>query len=186
MKSNKIEIEYGDVFHSNKSAIVIPRSTTGTISNHFENGLKEIHHNHNLESLPYRSLGSLDIVQFNNASNKIEPALHILYATCVDNNTSTYDAIEEIARGIARFSSNNPNIRNIATPLIGTGEGRLNHYQVYKILFETFDKLANNSCRLYIFIKDEAIYYNLLNEIEKNETNKLSDTNNWRYNFYSR
>ena len=135
MESNKVSLELGDIFYSKKEAIVIPRSTTGTFSDTIKNGLQEFLNIGNLDDLPYRVLGSLDVTRYDaydKANDNFDRTVNVLYATCVDNNMSTYEAIKEIAAGIAKFSQNNPTVRNIATPLIGTGAGRLDHFEVYK------------------------------------------------------
>jgi hypothetical protein len=165
MKSNKITVKLDNIFSANVDAFVIPRSTIGTMSDNFTRGLRDELGVSSMSQLPYRTLGSLDIEQ-HISQLKIRNGkknFHVLYATCVDNNTSNYEAIKDIAKDIAKFSANNPTIRDIATPLLGTGAGGLDHAEVFQILYETFDEIANPSCHLFVYIQEELIYQRITN-----------------------
>jgi O-acetyl-ADP-ribose deacetylase (regulator of RNase III) len=94
------------------------------------------------EPLPFRELGSIDVQQINGPhANQLS---YIIFATCVDQNNSSYDAIEKIINEIVSFSKKHPRLRDIAIPLLGTGAGRLDYIEVYKIFFQVFEKEANN------------------------------------------
>lgn len=167
MPFEKISVKLGSIFNSFADAIVIPRSTTGTISDTIKNDVVQVLNVEIPEKLPYRALGTVDINQYTNRdrSNNLKPLFHLLFVTCVDNDTSTFDAIEKIAKEVAEFTIANPDVRDVAVPLIGTGSGRLDHLKVYHILTTNFIKYASEHAVLEIYITNERIY-NLVGQAE--------------------
>jgi len=167
MASNKIILKFDSLFNTFADAIVIPRSTVGTISSRIKKDIVNILQIDIPETLEYRPLGVVDITQYTNLNrqNNLKPVFNLLLATCVDNNTSTYESIAIIAREIAEFTKRNPEVRDVAVPLLGTGAGGLDHMRVYQSLATNFTKYASEAAVLEIFVADERIY----NLLKRNE-----------------
>ncbi len=173
MTSNKVNLIFDSVFSSFADAIVIPCSTAGTVTSVVK---REFESTFNIPfpKLDRKPLGTIKITNYNlptNRSNNLKPAFDIIYAVSVEENTSSYNAIQTIIEEIGEFTKRNPNVRDIATTLLGTGAGGLNHIQVYKIIKEQFIKYSREDCFLYIFILDEIVF----NDLIKSERSTATD-----------
>lgn len=172
MTFEKILLKPENLFDSYADAIVLPRSTIGTINEGIRSGALNHLKIELPEKLPYKPLGTLDVTRHTNLrENNLKPIFFILMATCVDNNMSTYESIRVIMSEIARFTRENPEIRDVALPLIGTGAGGLDYTNVYEILSTTFIKESSEESRLYIYIPDNNIY----SKVKTREKELLTD-----------
>lgn len=178
MTSTKIDVKLDSLFNTISDAIVIPRSTVGTISDRIKTDFLNAFEMKLPEKLEYKPLGSLDITQHVNQKrfNNLKPVFHILMATCVDNNTSTYEAIEKVADEISKFTIRNPAVRDVAVPLLGTGAGKLDHMRVFQILTNNFIKNSRQDAVMEICVTDEWIYNSLIHpQIPQDHRASLSD-----------
>ena len=189
---DKVILTGENLFDSYADAIVLPRSTVGTVAEGIRSGVFEHLKIELPERLPYKALGTLDITHHTNVrNNNLKPIFFVLMATCVDNNNSTYDSIEEIALEIARFTRRYPEIRDVATPLIGTGAGGLDHVRVYEILAKAFIQGSAEKCRLFIHVLDKNVYpivrlkeRELFESFDFGHTEKLSQIDNDFFKVY--
>lgn len=162
MIKDKIILKQEDLFGTYADAIVLPRSTTGTLSEVFRRGALSRFKIELPETLPYKALGNLEVTRLQNLrSNNNKSAFFMLMATCVDNNMSTMKAIADITDQIVAFSKKYSDVRDIAMPLIGTGAGGLNHSDVYRTIVPRFISGSAENCRLTIYTPDFNIYSNL-------------------------
>ncbi len=124
-----IKLFNDDLFAGYADLYVVSRSTTATMTAPMKNGLSSLGVQLN-ERLEYRELGSVDYIQVNSSTrNEFE----VGFATAVDNDYSKFEYIEEIVQNIAKHCRNNSKIRTVALPLLGTGAGRLDPVDVYKL-----------------------------------------------------
>ncbi|WPV01645.1 P-loop NTPase fold protein [Mucilaginibacter sp. cycad4] len=175
MPLNKIVVKLDSLFNTISDAIVIPRSTIGTLNDKIRQDLAYVYRLELPERLEYRPLGAVDIMQHTNQDrqNNLKPVFHILMATCVDNNTSTYEAIEDIANEISDFTKRNPTVRDVALPLLGTGAGGLDHMRVFQILTENFIKNSSPDAVMEIFVTEERIFSLIRPQIPQDRTSEL-------------
>ncbi|MDN3550508.1 P-loop NTPase fold protein [Mucilaginibacter aquaedulcis] len=157
--ASKVSIYYDNLFSSFADALVIPVSTAGTVADGIRREVLEVLKIALPEKLPGRPLGTVESSHHTNLrANNLKPQFFILMATCVDGGTSSYDAIADIAAEIAKFTRQNKEVREVATPLLGTGAGRLDALRVYQILRDEFQKNGFEEGRLDIYVNDEASY----------------------------
>jgi len=166
MAPENVKVILGDLFSTAADAVVIPLSTSGTISDTFRRGLLDVFNYELPEIMPFMDLGSVDVSIFENRRRKNNRSRdnYLLFVSCVDGTTSSYDAIERIMDGIVNFCLSNPNLRYIAMPLIGTGAGNLLPSAVYRIIEKRFQRV-DFSVELAVYIPDESKYRQVMNSI---------------------
>lgn len=131
-----INIINGDIFDQKKGLIVIPRSTTGSMSEPFISGLEKL--SVYLKPNEHTELGTVQIVR---APSKNYPELSIALATCVVNNRSDYEALYIIGHAI-RNTISELGVTEIYCPLLGSGAGNLDPFLAYVYLSSAFRNAA--------------------------------------------
>ena len=76
---------------------------------------------------------------------------HYTWAASVFNDRSTPEALEEIGKALGQWTVANAAIRNVETPLLGTGHGRLSDEDSAKGLSRGFLQTADNDANLFVF-----------------------------------
>src|SRR5216683_2038680 len=113
------QLKLGDMFDGPSDLIVLPCSTSGTITSFVRERL--IHY-----QIPYPSpgkiLGDVTVMPFDGGENI---AQYVAYATSVKANTSSSDAIRKIGSQLGKATQEYPTIRLVSTPLLGAGAGGL-------------------------------------------------------------
>lgn len=79
---------------------------------------------------------------------------HYAWAASVFNDATSLDAIENIGREIGLLSRNRAALRNIETPLLGTGAGRLNNQDALRAVAEGFICTSAPEATLCVFVFD--------------------------------
>ncbi|WP_291131776.1 leucine-rich repeat domain-containing protein [Flavobacterium sp. UBA7682] len=127
-----------DIFDVNCDLWVVPVSTEGTISHSFHVGIEKLS-NSNIEWEKKKySLGDVEIYSFSQGK-KIK---HIALVCTVDRNQGAYYAIRLIGKRLADKIFQIGNIREIATPLLGTGAGKLHPAFSLNIMRSAFYETA--------------------------------------------
>ena len=125
----KVNIIRGDIFNHRKGILVIPRSTAGTINESFERGLNRL----KVKYIPKETeLGDIEL-------DRSLPDVELIYATSVQNGSSTYAAVQQIARKLQEFLQNRE-LENVYCPLLGTGAGQLDTFLAYVYIVLPFYK----------------------------------------------
>src|SRR4051812_26623736 len=112
-----VQLKLGDMFDGPSDLIVLPCSTSGTITDFVRKRL--VHHR-----IPYPKtgmrLGDLSVVPFEGGENI---AQFVAYAASVEANSSTGPAIRRIGEQLGDATKEWPTVRRVAAPLLGTGAG---------------------------------------------------------------
>ncbi|MFV0403618.1 MAG: COR domain-containing protein [Bacteroides graminisolvens] len=148
------------IFNVESDLLVIPISTEGTISNSFRNGLEklnistEIWENRNLK------LGEIKIL------HQQEINKYIAFVCTVDRYNSFYYAIRLIGKRLAEKIVEIGGVREIATPILGTGAGKLVPHLSLNIMRSAFyENRQAAGVRLTFCTLDEDILQSIREEI---------------------
>ena len=147
-----VRLQLGDLFDGPADLIVLPCSTSGTITRFVANRLLEY-----TIPRPKRGmvLGEVDIMPFIGAENI---AQYVAFAASVLSMTSKSDAIYKIGLALGQFSFDNESVRTISAPLLGAGAGGLRSEIVIESLSEGFQKTAAKEAVLTVHILHESVY----------------------------
>lgn len=151
--SQSVRLIQGDLFETKRGILVIPRSTTGTVSESFERGLTRLGYMHQLQP---SVLGSVEY------GGEIISGLHLIYATSVNNNSSDYSSISEIGVGLHNLLHGNELSGDVYCPLLGTGAGQLSPFLCLTYLAVPFLK-APFRYPFNIVVFDQILFGNLIN-----------------------
>ncbi|NMG77714.1 toll/interleukin-1 receptor domain-containing protein [Aromatoleum diolicum] len=158
-----LKIKRGSVFDEKCDLIVLPCSSSGTVTSWVK---REIEQN----NLPFPSgLIPFGQVRLLSTEARYTKADFVGYAASVDAKTtrSNLSAIEKIASSlILHCKQNDCSIVNI--PLLGTGAGGLDAAAV----LEVYEKIiGRESFTLNVFAPDKTTYQNILNETPEHISN---------------
>lgn len=154
-----------DVFNIECDMVVVPISTVGTISDAFKNSFERLKIKFILKSQSYK-LGEIELQEFpQNSSFKF-----IAFVCTVEEYSSSYYAIQMIGRSLGEKLQDIDDVKEIATPILGTGAGKLDPYQSRNILFSAFYETAPNFSRLTFCTPDKNIYQSFEGLSFDNET----------------
>ncbi|MEW8023682.1 MAG: TIR domain-containing protein [Candidatus Thiodiazotropha endolucinida] len=147
-----VRLRLGDLFDGPADLIVLPCSTSGTITRFVANRLIEY-----TIPRPKRGmeLGDVEIMPFTGAENI---AQYVAFAVSVLRMTSKLNAIQEIGRVLGRFTFENESVRTIAAPLLGAGAGGLRSEAVVESLSKGFRETAAIGAILTINILHKSVY----------------------------
>ena len=145
------------IFNVDCDLLLIPISTVGTISNSFRSGLEELNIPTDLWEDKDYELGDIKILP-KKTKNKF-----IAFACTVDGYDSAYYAIRLIGKRLAEKITELKDVREIATPVLGTGAGKLQPHLSLNIMRSAFyeNKHVEESVRLTFCTPDEEIHYSV-------------------------
>lgn len=157
-----------DLFTSTSSdLIIVPISTSGTISMSFQKGLNANNIACNLRKKNYE-LGEVEFVAIRSFKTFTR---FIAYACTVHNNHSYYNTVRLIAKEIRQFADEN-RIITIASPVLGSGAGKLDPYNSINIFIRSFFENMDSSIWIDIFVYNNNIFKTL--KKSKFDTNSSS------------
>lgn len=145
-----LNIKYGSVFDEKCDLLILPCDSKGTVTSWVHN---EISHN----KLPFPNKNiKYGTVRFLPTEAKYSKADFIGYAASVDavNFRSNLDGIKSIAEEILSYATSH-NCSTINIPALGTGVGRLDHFDIIEIYKDTFNT-KSRTFNLYIPDKEIA------------------------------
>lgn len=147
-----------DLFNINCDLLVIPISTEGTISNSFRTGLEQLNIPTEAWLNKRYELGEIRLYPLQ-PENK-----QIVFACTVDQYKSAYYAIRLIGKRLAEKVIELGNIQEIATPILGTGAGKLTPSLSLNIMRSSFyENKKVDSIRLTYCTPDKKIYQSIIN-----------------------
>ncbi|RZJ88355.1 MAG: hypothetical protein EOO20_13865 [Chryseobacterium sp.] len=135
-----LKIIFEDLFQTPDSAVVIPRSTSGTVGAAFKTGLKDRYNFILPEDRKPQPLGHTEGLAFIDHTKNPAAKIAIYLVTCVDELSSDYRTIALIIQRLINILESNMTISGISMPLIGTGAGNLDPVEVYHIIRENWGK----------------------------------------------
>lgn len=149
-----------NIFDVDCDLLLIPISTAGTISNSFRSGLDELNIPTDLWKDKDYELGDIKILP-KKSKNKF-----IAFVCTVDGYDSAYYAIRLIGKRLAEKVIELEGIREIATPILGTGAGKLQPHLSLNIMRSAFYENKNvGGIRLTFCTPDEEVHYSIKNQI---------------------
>jgi GTPase SAR1 family protein len=147
-----------NIFDVNCDLLLIPISTTGTISNSFRSGLEKLNIATDLWENKDYELGDVKILP------KKSKRKFIAFVCTVDGSNGAYYAIRLIGKRLAEKVTELKGIREIATPILGTGAGKLQPHLSLNIMRSAFYENKNvEYIRLTFCTPDEDILYSVKN-----------------------
>jgi predicted nucleotide-binding protein len=149
--SGSVIVRLGDVFDSSSDMVVLPCSAKGSIS---RSSQKHIDHYGIAHPLPMKP-GDIQVLAFQGAGTITK---WIAWAASVQNDHSTMETIEAIGAKLGRRTKDNPEVRIINVPLLGTGAGGLGIEQSAAALHSGFKSTsAENTALLICSTMDEVV-----------------------------
>lgn len=149
---NQIKLRLGNLFDGPSDLIVLPCSTTGTVTGFVARSLANCRIRYPRDNM---RLGEVEFMPFEGAENIAQFAA---YAASVDDMTSTLEAIQEIGRALGTFTREQPSVRAISAPLLGAGAGGLRSEGVVSSLKLGFEETAAPDACLTIHILHKEVY----------------------------
>jgi hypothetical protein len=150
-----VELKLGDMFDGPSDLIVLPCSTSGTITPFVRHRL--VHHN-----IPYpkpgMELGDVSIIPFEGGENI---AQYVGFAASVKSDHSSESAIRRIGNALGTATYEQSTIRLVSAPLLGAGAGGLRSELVVRTLSAGFKATAHRDARLVIRVLHEEVFEQL-------------------------
>jgi hypothetical protein len=147
-----VQIKLGDMFDGPSDLIVLPCSTSGTVTSFVRQRL--MHH-----QIPYPNagmeLGDVSVMPFEGGENI---AQYVAYAASVNRNSSTLSAISKIGKLLGQATHDRSSIRRVAAPLLGAGAGGLASEDVVGALSRGFKDAAHQDATLIIHVLHEPLF----------------------------
>lgn len=147
-----------DIFDVDCDMVVIPFSSSGTMSASFKDGLARNGIKIKLSRKTYK-LGDVEIQRQKKGNFR-----YIAFVCTVSDLDSSYSVIRRIGRTLGSKIKELERVRNIASPILGTGAGGLKHFESRNILLNAFYETANPSVLLTICTTDKNIFDSFLGQ----------------------
>jgi hypothetical protein len=153
--ASRVRLRLGNLFDGPSDLIVLPCSTSGTITGFVAQSLRDFAIPHPREGM---QLGEVEFMAFEGAENI---AQFVAFAASVKFNTSDTESIVAIGRSLGEFTSKQAAVRVVATPLLGAGAGGLRSESVVAALREGFEEKASPNACLTISVLHQDVYERL-------------------------
>lgn len=153
--ANQVRLRLGNLFDGPSDLIVLPCSTSGTVTGFVARSLAHYDIPHPREGM---QLGQVEFMPFEGAENI---AQFVAFAASVEYMTSNIEAIFAIGRAIGGFTEQQSAVRAVAAPLLGTGAGGLQSEKVVSALRQGFEQTAIIDSCLTISVLQRDLYERL-------------------------
>ncbi|MEZ4658115.1 MAG: SEFIR domain-containing protein [Caldilineaceae bacterium] len=150
-----VKIRLGNLFDGASDLIVLPCSTSGTITGFVARSLSRYSLPHPMAGM---ELGQVEILPFEGGENI---AQFVAFAASVKAMTSSASAIEDIGIALGNFTKKESSVRIIAAPLLGAGSGGLQSESVIAALTKGFVNSANEYATLVIYVLHQDVFNRL-------------------------
>jgi hypothetical protein len=150
--ASRTKLRLGNLFDGPSDLIVLPCSTSGTVTGFVAKSLAHYNIPHPRDGM---RLGEVEFMPFEGAENI---AQYVGFAASVNYMESEIDAIREIGSSIGSFTREQPAVRAIAAPLLGAGAGGLQGEKVVGALRQGFEEQASDAACLTISILHKDVY----------------------------
>lgn len=147
-----IKLRLGDMFGGPSDLIVLPCSTSGTITGFVARRLVQY-------SIPHpragMALGEVEILPFEGAE---DIAQFVAFAASVRHYSSGVKELESIGRALGSFTATHPEVKYVAAPLLGAGAGGVRSELVARALRDGFSDTAASDATLAIHVLHQNVY----------------------------
>lgn len=153
----------GDMFDGPSDLIVLPCSTAGTVMGEVARRLSEY-------ALPTPTagmkFGEVKIMPFEGGEHIAQfvafaASVHVAISAAVQSIAGRVGAIEAIAVALGEFSKQNPSVRSISVPLLGSRVGRLDPEAIVAALKDGFLRSAHKHAVLNVHVLDKDVFHRL-------------------------
>jgi hypothetical protein len=152
-----LKIKLGNLFDGPADVVVLPCSTSGTVTGFVARSLSKL-------SIPHprvgMRLGDVEILPFEGGENI---AQHVAFAASVRGMTSSLTTIESIGVKLGEFTKSNPSARIVAAPLLGAGAGGLQSEKVVAALRQGFESSAHDAACLIVYVLHREVFDRIRN-----------------------
>jgi hypothetical protein len=153
--SPSVRIKLGNLFDGASDLIVLPCSTSGSITGFVARSLNRYDIPHPAAGM---KIGQVEIFPFEGGENI---AQFVAFATSVEAMTSSEKAIERIGFSLGEFTKKEPSVRIISAPLLGAGSGGLRSESVVSALTKGFYNSAHENASLLIYVLHQDVFTRL-------------------------
>lgn len=147
-----VKLRLGDMFDGPADLIVLPCSTSGTITGFVARRLVQY-------SIPHpktgMSLGEVEVMPFEGAE---DIAQFVAFAASVRGNSSSRSALESIGRALGSFTATNSAVKYVAAPLLGAGAGGVQSELVVAALRGGFSETAAPDATLAVHVLHQEVF----------------------------
>lgn len=147
-----VKLRLGDMFDGPADLVVLPCSTSGTITGFVARRLVRY-------SIPHprigMGLGEVEIMPFEGAE---DIAQFVAFAASVHGNSSSLKALQSIGRALGTFTAETPAVKYVAAPLLGAGAGGIRSELVAGALGEGFSATAAPDATMVIHVLHGEVY----------------------------
>lgn len=150
--SPSVKVRLGDMFDGPSDLIVLPCSTSGTITGFVARRLVQYSIPHPKDGM---ALGEVEIMPFEGAE---DIAQFVAFAASVHYNSSSLRELKSIGRKLGEFTVSNPAVRYVAAPLLGAGAGGIQSELVAAGIREGFTATAADDAMLVIHVLHREVY----------------------------
>jgi hypothetical protein len=150
--ASNVRLRLGNLFDGPSDLIILPCSTSGTITGFVARRLADYRIPHPRVVM---KLGAVEFMPFDGAENI---AQFVGFAASVRGNTSKVEAIREIGRLIGEFTQDHKGVMAIAAPLLGAGAGGLQSELVVTALQEGFSLTASGEACMTISVLHKDVF----------------------------
>ena len=147
-----VKLRLGDLFEGPADLIVLPCSTSGTITGFVARSLMHYSIPHPREGM---ALGEVEILPFEGAE---DIAQYVAFAASVHGYGSSIAAIKLIGEQLGDFTNTVPSVRTVSAPLLGSGAGGLPSEEVVAALKAGFCVTAAPDASLAIHVIHREVY----------------------------
>ena len=165
-----VQLKLGNLFDEPTDLIVLPCSTSGTVTNFVARHLREY-------DIPRpragMRLGDIDIQPFDGAENVAQFAA---FAASVKYTSSNEKAIAEIGEALGGATRQYDAVRRVSAPLLGAGAGGLRSEDVVEALSRGFKETAVEDAVLTIFVLHKDVIDRLRGKTERETENETMKT----------
>ena len=153
--ANQVKLRFGNLFDGPSDLIVLPCSTSGTVTGFVARSLASYDIPHPSEGL---RLGEVEFLPFEGAENI---AQFVAFAASVEYMTSTVEGVYAIGQAVGGFTREHAMVRAVSAPLLGAGAGGLQSEKVVAALKRGFEEKAAAGACLTISVLYNDIYERL-------------------------
>jgi hypothetical protein len=147
-----VKLRLGNLLDGPSDLIVLPCSTSGTVTGFVARSLAQYSIPHPCEGM---QLGEVEIMPFEGGENI---AQYVAFAASVKHMNSSTTAIESIGRALGEFTCQQPSVRVIAAPLLGAGAGGIQSEKVVAALKQGFSSTADDGASLVIHVLHREVF----------------------------
>ncbi len=162
-----VQVRLGNIFDNQTDLAVIPCSAKGTISRAANEHVEK----YGLPRPGRQILGGISVIPFSGSGNI---AKYVAWAASVLDDRSSAEILSSIGSQLGKCTRDNPSIRLISAPLLGTGHGGLDNETAGEALAKGFHSTACTDAIMIIYAWNQNTVKEVNQAIQRNSVTPLS------------